>query len=73
MTENTIKRSVKVCLCSRCWRFERYGTPPENTTNYLCLGADAFRIEPVEAYEALDVPGDCSLKDEHKEAQAKKA
>ena len=76
MTENTentaVKRCAHVCLHTRCWRFERYGKPPYNTTNYLCLGADAARIEPVEAYEALDVPADCPVIDEHKEVQAKK-
>jgi len=46
-------------VCKGCGRHERYGTPPVNSTNYLCLGTDAFRLESAEEYETLPVPADC--------------
>lgn len=57
MKSTIIKRCIRVCR--KCIRFETYGTPPENTTNYLCLGADAFRIEGKKEYEEKQAPHDC--------------
>lgn len=60
-----MKRVESVCRKNKCSRFERYGTPPVNTTNYLCLFADASRLESIQEYEAKDVPEDCPFASEH--------
>ena len=52
-----MKRCINACV--QCHWFETYGTPPQSSTNYLCRGTDAFRIETKKAYEEKEVPDDC--------------
>ena len=66
---NDLKRVELVCRLNKCPRFERMGTPPMNTTNYLCLYSDAFRIESIEEFEAKDVPQDCPFSEEQYDNQ----
>jgi len=61
-----MKRMTEVCREKQCYRFERYGTPPINSTNYCCLYADAFRFDSKEKYENQEVPDDCPYKESHK-------
>jgi len=42
-----------------------YGTPPVNSTNFLCLYADAFRFISKVAFEEQIVPDDCLYKEKH--------
>ena len=55
-------RNAEICRRKKCDRFERYGTPPENTTNYLCLEADSQRFDTKAEFEAQEVPDDCPHK-----------
>lgn len=54
-----MKRNANTCREQKCTRFERLGTPPANTTNYLCLYADARRFETKAEFEAQEMPDDC--------------
>jgi hypothetical protein len=62
-----MKRKSDVCKTTMCPRHERYGTPPVNTSNFLCLFADSFRSETKAEYEEKDVPEDCLFKEKHSE------
>ena len=61
----SVSRCFEVCRSNRCDRLERYGNPPVNSTNYLCLFADASRHETLEEFESQDVPADCPFASEH--------